>query len=62
MVIYIVRHPETEYHKKGLTQGHDDSPLTKRGIKTAEKLGQLLKNKNISKLFSSDLGRCIQNK
>ena len=60
MVIYIVRHPETEYNIKGLTQGHKDSPLTKQGIKTAEKLGKLLEKRNISKIYSSDLGRCIQ--
>ena len=60
MVIYIVRHPETEYNIKGLTQGHKDSQLTKQGIKTAEKLGKLLEKRNISKIYSSDLGRCIQ--
>ncbi len=60
MVIYVVRHPETEYNKKGLTQGHDDSSLTEQGIKTAKKLGELLKNKDIVKIYSSDLGRCIQ--
>ncbi|MCR4327600.1 MAG: histidine phosphatase family protein [Nanoarchaeota archaeon] len=60
MVIYIVRHPETEYNRKGLTQGNDDSPLTEKGINTAEKLGKLLKNREISKIYSSDLGRCIQ--
>jgi probable phosphoglycerate mutase len=60
MIIYLIRHPETEYNKLGITQGHDDSPLTEKGINTAKKLGQLLKNRKIFKIYSSDLGRCIQ--
>ena len=60
MVIYIVRHPETEYNKKKIVQGHKDSKLTKNGILIANSLGQKLKNKNISKILSSDLGRCMQ--
>ena len=60
MVIYLVRHPETKWNKRGITQGHADSTLTKKGKKTAEYLGKVLKNKKISKMYTSDLGRCIQ--
>lgn len=60
MIIYIVRHPETGYNKKGITQGHADSSLTEKGKKVADKLGKLLKNKVINKIFSSDMGRCMQ--
>jgi broad specificity phosphatase PhoE len=60
MIIYIVRHPETEHNKKGIIQGHADSLLTDRGKKVADKLGKLLKSKDINKIFSSDLGRCMQ--
>lgn len=60
MLIYIVRHPETEYNKKGLTQGHGDSLLTQQGVEIAKKLGESLEDKNIQKIYSSDLGRCIQ--
>jgi len=35
MLIYIIRHPETEYNVRGITQGHDDSSLTNKGKKTA---------------------------
>jgi len=60
MILYLVRHPETACNRHDITQGHADSPLTKKGQNVAKKLGQLLKNKNISKIYSSDLGRCLQ--
>lgn len=60
MNIYIIRHSETKYNKLGITQGRKDSPLTQAGKKIAEKLGKKLKNKNIAKIYSSDLGRCIE--
>jgi len=60
MKVYIIRHPETEYDLKGLLKGHKDSRLSKQGRLIAEKLGNKLKNKNISKIYSSDLGRCLE--
>lgn len=60
MIIYIIRHPETKFNKKEITQGWADSSLTTKGKKTAEKLAQSLKNKKIIKIYTSDLGRCIQ--
>lgn len=60
MIIYFVRHGETEWNKKKIVQGHQDSPLTKKGINNAEKLGKSLHNKNIEIIYSSDLGRCIR--
>lgn len=60
MVIYVARHPETKYNKLAITQGHGDSSLTERGKQTARHLGKLLENTNISKIYTSDLGRCIQ--
>lgn len=60
MKFYVVRHPLTEFNVQGITQGWADSPLTPQGIEMANKLGEFLKDKNITKIFSSDLGRCIQ--
>lgn len=60
MLIYIIRHPETEYNARGITQGHYDSSLTNKGKKTAEFLGKKLKSMNISKIYTSDFGRCVQ--
>ena len=60
MILYIIRHPETKHNIQQITQGHKDSPLTNKGKKQAEALGKRLKNKDISKIYSSDLGRCMQ--
>ena len=43
-----------------ITQGWGDSPLTHQGIEEAEKLSGFLKDKEISIIYSSDLGRCVQ--
>lgn len=56
-IIYIVRHGETEWNTKKLIQGHGDSPLTKDGVKQAEKLGKELKKIKFDLVFSSDLLR-----
>lgn len=60
MLIYFVRHGETEWNKKGIIQGHKDSPLTQKGKITAKKQAKILKDKNIEIIYTSDLGRCVQ--
>ncbi|KKQ21675.1 MAG: hypothetical protein A3G45_02605 [Candidatus Staskawiczbacteria bacterium RIFCSPLOWO2_12_FULL_37_15] len=60
MIIYFVRHGETEWNKKKIVQGHKDSPLTIKGTSSAERLGKLLRGKKIEIIYSSDLGRCVQ--
>jgi probable phosphoglycerate mutase len=60
MIIYVVRHGETVWNKKGIIQGHKDSPLTMRGIRSAGKLGKMLIKEAITLIYSSDLGRCVQ--
>ncbi len=60
MKIYVVRHGETEDNVKGLVQGQNDSPLTLKGIKEAEKLKNLIKNKNIDIVISSPLKRAYE--
>jgi len=59
-MVYIVRHPETEFNRKGIVQGWADSNLTEKGKMIANKLGMRLKNKGIVKIYSSDLGRAMQ--
>ncbi len=55
--ITIIRHGETEWNKLMQLQGHQDSPLTVRGIEQAEQLAETIKNRQFDILISSDLGR-----
>jgi broad specificity phosphatase PhoE len=54
---YIVRHGQTEWNVKKLTQGHKDSPLTEQGISQAKELGKKLLKVKFDRAFSSDLLR-----
>jgi probable phosphoglycerate mutase len=56
-LIYVVRHGETEWNKRGKQQGHLNSPLTERGTQQAQALAHGLKNRGITSIYSSDLGR-----
>jgi len=60
MIIFFIRHGETIWNKKRILQGHKDSPLTPKGKISAQKFGERLKKENIEKIYSSDLGRCVQ--
>ena len=62
--IYLFRHGETVWNKAKRLQGHKDTPLTLKGIKQAQLMGDKLSHvlKNIEpKLFiSSPIGRAHQ--
>lgn len=60
MNFYVVRHFLTQSNAVGIIQGWGDSQLTSQGIKAAEKLGIFLKDKSISIIYTSDLGRCVE--
>lgn len=55
--VYLVRHGETDWNKKGIIQGKSDIPLNHTGIKQAEKLAYKLKEIKFDKAYSSDLIR-----
>lgn len=55
--VYFVRHGESEHNALGKFAGSINSPLTSLGITQAKETAELLKNKNISLIFSSDLIR-----
>ena len=57
--IYIARHGQTEYNASGRLQGHNDSPLTPKGVKQAKELGLKVKDIKFDKVVSSDLGRAF---
>ncbi|MHA1201239.1 MAG: histidine phosphatase family protein [Candidatus Heimdallarchaeaceae archaeon] len=57
MIIYLVRHGETDYNKERLLMGQLDIPMNELGLSQAKKVGKVLENKKISKIYSSDLQR-----
>ena len=59
-MILFVRHGETEYNAKGLTQGQLDIPLNENGINQAEVVKQALKDEKIDIIYASPLSRARQ--
>ena len=57
MVLYAVRHGQTEKNKYGLVQGQTEADLNEIGISEAEKLQSLVCSLNIDVVFSSPLKR-----
>ncbi|KKQ35190.1 MAG: Valine-tRNA ligase [Candidatus Nomurabacteria bacterium GW2011_GWB1_37_5] len=55
--IILARHGESEGNVKKIYSGHQDSPLTEKGVGQAEIIGQSLKYGNVTKIISSDLSR-----
>ncbi len=59
--IYLVRHGETEFkYKKAFCLGRIDLHLNTEGVKQAEMLHKYFSDKNIEKVFSSSLIRCVE--
>lgn len=59
MLIYIVRHGETEQNAKGLLQGKSGGILNKKGVEQARLTGLALRNKDITAIHSSNLDRAL---
>ena len=55
--IYLFRHGETEWNRKGLMQGHTDIELNSVGIEQASTIIPKLLDKKIEFIYSSDLKR-----
>lgn len=58
--LVLIRHGETEWNKAGRYQGHDDSPLTTRGLAQARAATEALSDESFHAIYSSDLGRAQQ--
>jgi probable phosphoglycerate mutase len=56
-IVYLARHGETAWSLSGQYTGLTDLPLTERGERTARRLGNRLKEINISKVLTSPLQR-----
>lgn len=59
MLIYFIRHGESETNLNIRLTGWYDTPLTEKGIEDAKKAGEFLKNVHFDKVFTSDLMREI---
>lgn len=57
MLIYLVRHGETEANEKGLFQGWSDGALNQNGVKLAEITGRKMKGIHFDYCISSPLLR-----
>lgn len=57
MVLYVVRHGQTDKNVHGLVQGQTEADLNEKGIKDAEKLQSLVSSLNIDVVISSPLKR-----
>jgi len=55
--IYLFRHGQTYYNKKGIFTGWKDSKLTPLGIKQSKIIAKKLKDKKIDVAFQTDLSR-----
>lgn len=57
MILYVVRHGETEKNKYGLIQGQTECDLSKNGIEKAKELIPIVRNLKIDVVISSPLKR-----
>ena len=60
MILYIIRHGETEWNKMGKMQGRTDISLSEDGRKVAQKTADGLKNVKFDYIFSSPLERAYK--
>ena len=56
--IYLIRHAQTDYNKKGIIQGSEvDSEIDEEGIKQSKLFYDYYKNYNFEKIYVSNLKR-----
>lgn len=59
MILYVVRHGQTEWNLEHRCQGISDIPLTEKGIENAKELQPLVSTLDIDIVISSPLSRAI---
>ena len=61
MKLYIIRHAETEYNRKGIIQGSEvDSDINDIGESQSKSFYDYYQNVNFDKIYTSDLKRTFQ--
>lgn len=60
MILYFLRHGETDWNVKGLAQGQVDTPLNSTGIRQAEAIRPTLNSLNFSAVYCSPLRRAVE--
>ena len=60
MIIYVIRHGETNANKEGLLQGWTNNPLNEKGIELAEVTGRALQGIRFDRCYASPLIRARQ--
>lgn len=56
----LVRHGTTEWMEQGITHGHLDAPLSKRGVGEAQATADLLRGRSYDAIYCSPSGRAMQ--
>jgi broad specificity phosphatase PhoE len=59
VLLYLVRHGETESNRKGLALGRQDVPLNERGRRQAGLLGGALAGERLAAVYASPLQRTL---
>ena len=57
MIVYLMRHGETDWNKERRLQGRSDIPLNAFGMELAEKTAEGMKESPFDRAFSSPLDR-----
>ncbi len=60
MKIYFTRHGQTEWNVAGKLQGWQNSKLTNKGIESAKRLSQRLKDVDFDLIYSSSQARAVE--
>jgi probable phosphoglycerate mutase len=58
--LILIRHGETDWNREGRWQGQADVPLNENGLRQAVQIANLLRNKKIQIIYSSDASRARQ--
>lgn len=60
MLLYAIRHGQSQANARSAHAGWAQVPLTEKGVQQAKRTGELIKNIQFDKVIASDLLRAIQ--